>query len=48
MISIKTRQKYLKKLGFYTKKVDGIKGKGTDEATKQFNITFLNVSNLSI
>lgn len=32
MLSIKTRQKYLKELGFYTGKVDGIEGKLTKKA----------------
>ena len=47
MLSIKERQKYLKKLGLYTKKVDGLKGKGTNDATRFFNIIFLNVDSAS-
>ena len=35
MESIKNRQKYLKKLGFYKGKIDGIEGAGTKKAYKQ-------------
>ena len=34
MLSVKTRQKYLKELGYYTGKVDGIEGKLTKQAYK--------------
>ena len=39
----KQRQTYLKKLGFYTKKIDNIRGSGQKLAEKQFNTIFLNV-----
>ena len=42
MLTVKERQTYLKKLGFYTKKVDNIRGDGQKKAEKQFNIIFLN------
>lgn len=41
-MKIKTRQKYLKKIGLYTSKIDGIEGLGTKSAYKYFNIIFLN------
>lgn len=44
MLSLKERQKYLKKIGLYTKKIDGIVGKGHKKAVTQFNIIFLNKS----
>ena len=44
LLNIKQRQKYLKKLGLYTLKVDGKEGKGTKLAYKYFNIIFLNKS----
>lgn len=44
MLKIKDRQKYLKKIGLYTKKVDGIEGEETEKAYKYFNIIFLNKS----
>lgn len=44
MMKIKDRQKYLKKIGLYTSKVDGIEGNGTKSAYKFFNIIFLNKS----
>lgn len=47
MMSIKTRQKYFKKLGLYTKAIDGKDGAGTKNATKLFNIIFLNVDSNS-
>ena len=40
MMKIKDRQKYLKKIGLYKDKVDGIEGKNTDKAYKFFNIIF--------
>lgn len=43
MLNVKTRQKYLKKLGLYNKKVDGKEGAGTKSAYKFFNVIFLNV-----
>ena len=42
LLGVKQRQKYLKKLGYYTKKVDGKEGSGTKLAYEFFNITFLN------
>lgn len=42
MLTVKERQTYLKKIGLYTKKVDGIVGSGHKKAVKQFNIIFLN------
>lgn len=35
MLSIKERQRYLTKLGYYTGKIDGIEGAGTKKAYKQ-------------
>lgn len=45
MLTNKQRQTYLKKLGLYTKKIDGVRGSGQKSAEKQFNIIFLNVKN---
>lgn len=45
MLTNKQRQTYLKKLGLYTKSIDGIRGTGQKKAEKQFNIIFLNVKN---
>lgn len=45
MLTNKERQTYLKKLGFYTKTIDNIRGSGQKKAEKQFNIIFLNKSN---
>lgn len=42
MLTNKEQQTYLKKIGLYTKKIDGIKGNGHKLAIKQFNIIFLN------
>jgi len=42
MLSLKERQTYLKKIGLYTAKIDGIIGTGSKRAIKQFNIIFLN------
>lgn len=42
MLTNKQRQTYLKKLGFYTKAIDNIRGSGQKLAEKQFNIIFLN------
>lgn len=42
MLTVKERQTYLKKIGLYTKSVDGIVGSGHKKAVKQFNIIFLN------
>ena len=42
MLSLKERQTYLKKIGLYTSKIDGIIGTGSKRAIKQFNIIFLN------
>lgn len=42
MLTNKQRQTYLKKLGLYTKKIDGIRGTGQKSAEKYFNIIFLN------
>lgn len=42
MLTIKERQTYLKKIGLYTKSIDGIVGSGHKKAVKQFNIIFLN------
>lgn len=44
MLSIKKRQTYLKKLGFYTGKIDKKEGPLTELAYKLFNIVFLNKS----
>lgn len=43
-LNVKQRQTYLKKIGLYKDKVDGIAGKNTKKAYKDFNITFLNAS----
>lgn len=40
MLSIKTRQSYLKKLGFYDGEVDGIEGKQTKDAYKLLQMTY--------
>ena len=45
LLSIKDRQKYMKKLGLYTKGIDGKEGKGTKKGYEYINIIFLNVSN---
>lgn len=45
MMKIKDRQKYLKKLGLYSGKIDGIEGKNTKLGYKYINIIFLNVDN---
>ena len=45
MMKIKERQKYLKKLGLYKGKIDGIEGSGTKKGYEYINIIFLNVSN---
>jgi len=42
MLSIKEYQTYLKKIGLYTKGIDGIVGNGTEKAIYQFNTIFLN------
>lgn len=42
MLSLKERQTYLKTLGLYDKKIDGIVGKGHKKAVSQFNVIFLN------
>lgn len=42
MLSKKQRQSYLKTIGLYTGKIDGIIGSGSKLAIKQFNIIFLN------
>lgn len=44
LLSIKDRQKYMKKLGLYTKGIDGKEGKGTKKGYEYINIIFLNVS----
>ena len=44
LLSIKDRQKYMKKLGLYTKGIDGDEGKGTKKGYEYINIIFLNVS----
>ena len=41
-LTLKEQQTYLKKLGLYTKKIDGIRGSGHKQAVKQFNTIFLN------
>lgn len=41
-LTLKEQQTYLKKLGLYTKKIDGIRGSGHKKAVKQFNTIFLN------
>ena len=40
MLSIKTRQSYLKKLGFYDGEIDGIEGKQTKDAYKLLQMTY--------
>lgn len=40
MLSIKTRQLYLKKLGFYDGEIDGIEGKQTKDAYKLLQMTY--------
>lgn len=42
MLSVKEYQTYLKKIGLYTKGIDGIVGNGTEKAIYQFNTIFLN------
>lgn len=42
MLSLKERQTYLKKLGLYSKNIDGIVGNGHKKAVRQFNVIFLN------
>lgn len=42
MLSLKERQTYLKKLGLYSKNIDGIVGSGHKKAVRQFNVIFLN------
>jgi zinc D-Ala-D-Ala carboxypeptidase len=42
-LSVKAYQTYLKKIGLYTKGIDGIVGDGTETAIRQFNIIFLNL-----
>lgn len=42
-LSVKAYQTYLKKIGLYTKGIDGIVGDGTKKAIRQFNIIFLNL-----
>ena len=42
LLNLKEQQTYLKKLGLYTKKIDGIRGAGHKKAVKQFNTIFLN------
>ena len=41
-LTLKEQQTYLKKLGLYTKKIDGIRGAGHKKAVKPFNTIFLN------
>lgn len=45
LLSVKEYQTYLKKIGLYTKEIDGIIGSGTKKAIYQFNTIFLNVKN---
>lgn len=45
MLSVKEYQTYLKKIGLYTKGIDGVVGVGTKKAIYQFNTIFLNVKN---
>lgn len=45
LLSIKQRQKYLKKIGLYKGKIDGDAGSGTKKGYEYINIIFLNVSN---
>lgn len=42
MLTNKQRQTYLKKLGLYTKNIDGVRGSGQKSAEKYFNVIFLN------
>lgn len=42
ILNLKEQQTYLKKIGLYTKKIDGIRGIGHKRAIKQFNTIFLN------
>lgn len=44
MMKIKDRQKYYKKIGLYTGKIDNIEGPDTKKANEYFNIIFLNKS----
>lgn len=43
LLNVKQRQTYLKLLGLYTKKIDGVNGVGTKKAVEYFNIIFLNL-----
>lgn len=43
-LTIKQRQTYMKKLGLYTKKIDGKEGVGTKAGYEYLNIMLLNVS----
>ena len=45
MLTNKERQTYLKKLGLYTKSIDGIRGSGQKKAEKIFNTIFFNKYN---
>lgn len=45
LLDLKEQQTYLKKIGLYTKKIDGIRGAGHKKAVKQFNTIFLNKEN---
>lgn len=40
MLSVKTRQEYLKKLGFYEGEIDGVEGKQTKDAYKLLQMTY--------
>lgn len=42
MLSLTERQTYFKKIGLYTKNIDGIVGPGHKNAVRQFNVIFLN------
>ena len=42
MLSLKERQTYMKKIGLYKKKIDGIVGKGHKNGVRQLNVIFLN------
>lgn len=42
MLSLKERQTYMKKIGLYTKNIDGIVGKGHKNGVRQLNVIFLN------
>ena len=42
LLNVKQRQTYLKLLGLYTKKIDGVNGTGTKKAIEYFNTIFLN------